>query len=89
MNTTDTGRIHRVLVLWLDLQQAMAKNGDFNSVPWSSNDQAVVKLWDQLTHPNNDRALEQWLFQSAEGESAAWALKALQVARERKASLPT
>jgi hypothetical protein len=86
MNTTDTSILHRVLVLWLDLHSAMGKSVEAQPHPWNSNDKTVADLWEQITHPTNDRALEKWLFQSAEGESAAWALKALQVSRERRAA---
>jgi len=86
MNTTDTIRCHRVLVLWLDLQQALANSGEPLSTPWNSIDPAVTALWNRITDPTNDRALEEWLFQAADGDSAAWALKALQISRERRAT---
>ena len=87
---SDTGRFTRVLLLWLELYSALARarirDGDRpkpEPVPWESQDLQVSKIWRQLTDPANLLALEQWLCQSAEGQSAEWAREALSLCRER------
>ena len=89
-----TERMHRLLVLWLDLYSAMtqaepARNGDWRShdVPWKSTDARVQQAWRNLTAPGNQLALEQWLCQSADGPPAEWACQALQVCRERRSKV--
>jgi hypothetical protein len=81
--SSETKRLHRILVLWLDLQQAVRNSFDSGNIPWDSKDQKVIRLWDQITDPNNQRALEEWLYQSADGQPGDWSLKALQVCREK------
>jgi len=83
----NTDRIHRVLLLWLELNKVAAeRNGSLQTPhpPWDSEDAVVRETWNRLTDPANLLALEQWLCQSAEGEQAEWARKALQVCRERE-----
>jgi hypothetical protein len=86
-----TERFHRVLVLWLDLNKAMAQtkpaghaHRHSHSGPWNSEDAKVHEAWHKLTAPGNLMELEHWLCQSAEGKPAEWARKALQVCRERQ-----
>jgi len=84
MNTSgDTERTHRLLTLWLDLQRAVNQSKEAR-VPWDSKDSAVAELWKKITHPANSHALEQWLYQSADGQPAEWARQALQSCRKRQ-----
>ena len=46
-------------------------------------EQEVVGIWERITEPTNQRVLEEWLYQSVEGQPADWARKALQTCRER------
>ena len=87
---SDTGRFTRVLLLWLELYSAMARTKTSDAArsspehgPWDSQDLQVCKIWRQLTDPANLLTLEQWLYQSAEGQSAEWAREALLRCRER------
>ena len=82
----NTDRMHRVLLLWLELNRVAARAygpGHRRREPWTTDDTVVRNAWERLTDPANLLALEQWLCQSAEGEQAEWARKALQVCRER------
>jgi len=84
--STDTKRIHRVLLLWLELSQALGRvnsNAACAQAPWNCDDLRVREIWQRLTHPENLLALEQWLCQVADGEWADWARKALGTCRER------
>jgi hypothetical protein len=85
---SQTDRINRLLVLWLELQQAIRQASPSQRLPWHSTDERVVHLWSQITHPSNQRALEEWLFQVASGQSEIWAQHALLECR-RRASLST
>ena len=78
-----TERINRLLALWLDLQQAVAGSGESPATPWNSQDQTVCGIWRQITHPQNRRALEEWLFQIAPGPLESWAQQALLECRRR------
>jgi hypothetical protein len=78
-----TDRINRLLTLWLDLQKAVAKNGQRSVFPWSSRETEVAALWKQITQPKNLRALEEWLFQIGPGELETWAQRALLECRKR------
>ena len=80
-----TKRTHRVLLLWLELQRAMRSGGQAGVLPWESGNTDVARIWEQITEPLNQRVLEEWLYQSVEGQQAEWARKALQTCRERKA----
>jgi hypothetical protein len=84
---SSTERTHRVLLLWLELQRAMDRarpGGDeATCVPWNTDDTSVCEIWRRLTAPANQLALEEWLFQAAEGQTAEWACEALRVCRER------
>src|SRR5207247_5290212 len=93
MDTTHTERINRILLLWLDLHRALrhAELARPHSTkpsppPWECQEESVAQLWQQLTDPKNQRALEEWLCQSAEGQPAAWARQALQACRDRQAN---
>jgi len=88
---SDTEKSYRVLLLWLDLNKAIAqaRPADLNQglsmhPPWTSGNANVQETWRRLTDPENLLALEQWLYQSADGQTADWAFKALEVCRERK-----
>jgi hypothetical protein len=92
---SSTERIHRVLLLWLELQQAVdlaPPPGDSAvstpCVPWNTGDAAVCEIWGKLTAPSNQLALEEWLCQSAEGQPAEWAREALKACRERAKTCP-
>jgi hypothetical protein len=87
---SNTDRIHRVLLLWLELNKTVtqarsAKPAEPESAwnPWTCDDDEVREVWQSLTAPENLLALEQWLCQAAEGQPAEWARKALQACRER------
>lgn len=81
---SQTDRINRLLVLWLDLQAAVRKRGRTKVLPWESNDEQVARLWSKITDPRNACALEEWLFQVAPGELELWAQQALLECRRRK-----
>lgn len=81
--SSHTDRINRMLLLWLDLQRAVRNAGGTAVVPWECTDAAVIQSWDQITQPQNERALEEWLYQSATGESESWAQQALLACRRR------
>jgi len=81
---SQTDRIHRLLVLWLDLQQAVRQAKVPHTVPWECHDKDVARLWEQITDPKNQRALEEWLFQVAPGELELWAQHALLESRRRR-----
>ncbi len=78
-----TDRINRLLVLWLDLQQAVRRAGEAAIFPWESKDKEVVRLWQQITDSKNQCALEEWLFQIAPGQMERWAQQALLESRSR------
>jgi hypothetical protein len=87
---SNTQRMNRVLLLWLELHRAVAQARSHNGAnavaqkpPWESEDAAVQGVWWRLTDPGNQLALEQWLFQSADGLPAEWARQALRACRER------
>jgi hypothetical protein len=80
---SQTDRITRLLVLWLDLQQALARAKQPRVVPWDCSDKEVGRLWAQITDPKNQRALEEWLFQVAPGRLELWAQHALLESRRR------
>ena len=82
--SSHTKRTHRLLLLWLDLQKVVSRKGLSDVLPWKCADQEVTGLWEQITEPENERALEEWLYQSVEGQPAEWARKALQDCRDRK-----
>jgi hypothetical protein len=85
-----TDRIHRLLLLWLDLQNAMTRCRPRQSEsekppdPWNSPHSNVREIWDQLTHPDNLLGLEEWLCQCSDGQTAEWARKALLACRQRR-----
>jgi hypothetical protein len=93
---THTDRMNRLLLLWLDLQKAMAREArgtgeasshatksTMDAVPWNSADEDVRRLWEKITDPKNHRALEEWLYQSASRETELWAQQALAECRRR------
>jgi hypothetical protein len=86
--SSHTERTHRLLLLWLDLQKAVSNTGLAQVLPWKCASQEVNRLWEQITDPKNQRALEEWLYQSVEGQPAEWARKALQACRDRNSEKP-
>ena len=72
-----------MLLLWLDLQQAVRQAGENQVLPWESKDKEVVRLWQLITDPKNRRALEVWLFQVASGKLELWAQQALLESRRQ------
>jgi hypothetical protein len=83
---SQTDRITRLLALWLDLQQALHQADRPQSPPWLSNDTRVASVWRQITHPQNQRGLEEWLFQVTPGQWEVWAQAALIESRRRAAT---
>jgi len=85
--SSSTERINRVLLLWLDLQKAV--NGyrqtapDSNLAPWSCPEPIVAQIWEHITRPQNQQALEEWMFQVGDGEQEVWAQHALMESRRR------
>jgi hypothetical protein len=86
----NTDRFTRVLLLWLELHSALAlararqdRGRGRECAPWDSPEAGVREVWRRLTDPANQLALEQWLYQSADGQPAEWARQALRVCRER------
>ena len=82
--SSHTERTHRLLLLWLDLQKALRQSGETGVPPWDSKDAEVSRFWNQITDPKNQRVLEEWLYQSVEGQPAEWARRALQACRDRQ-----
>ena len=81
-----TDRINRLLLLWLDLQAAMRRSARRHAVPWDCPDGEVARLWKKITDPENQRALEEWLYQIAPGKMELWAQRALLECRRRSRS---
>jgi hypothetical protein len=81
---SQTDRITRLLLLWLDLQQAVRTCRQTKVPPWECSDERVAWLWKEITNPRNARALEEWLFQVAPGELELWTQHALLEARQRR-----
>jgi hypothetical protein len=105
---SQTERIHRLLVHWLDIQQALRRSqmrsesqsesresaaegplpisgraAGRSLPPWECRDKEVARLWEAITDPKNERALEEWLFQMGAGELELWAQQALLECRKR------
>ncbi|HHY84549.1 MAG TPA: hypothetical protein GYA07_03285 [Verrucomicrobia bacterium] len=91
---SDTKRMHRMLLLWLDLARAMDRAHSTSNRrsraerPWESEDESVRAIWRKITAPANELALEEWLCQCAEGRAAEWARQALKECRERANNRP-
>ena len=81
-----TEQINRLLLLWLDLQQALRGKGPGSRTPWESGDPRVRNLWGRITDPGNASALEEWLMQVAPGELEDWSQRALLESRRRRAA---
>lgn len=79
-----TDRTHRILLLWLDLQRAIGRAGTSRLAPWECPDEQVARLWEQITRPQNEGLLVEWLYQSATGELERWAQEALLECRRRR-----
>jgi hypothetical protein len=79
-----TEQFNRLLLLWLDLQQAVRRTKRPQAAPWECADKEVARLWRLITDPGHARVLEQWLFQAASGEMELWAQHALLEARRRR-----
>jgi hypothetical protein len=82
--SSHTDRIHRILVLWIDLQRAVCRTGSRQFLPWDCPDEEVARLWELITRPQNEALLEEWLYQSATGELELWAQHALLACRRRR-----
>lgn len=84
--SSHTERTHRLLSLWLDLQRAFRQSSESFLPPWECTDPEVSRLWEKITEPKNQRVLEEWLYQSVDGQPEEWARKALQACRDRQGS---
>lgn len=87
---SDTEQSSRILVLWLDLREAMSAAKRANPVitemaPWNCEAEIVRGLWASLTHPENDDALREWLLMVGPGQEEAWAHEAIRESQRRKA----
>jgi hypothetical protein len=81
---SQTDHFNRVLVMWLDLNRAVARarradkaTGESSFVPWNCDDKEISGLWEKITRPENFQTLWEWLYQSASGEAEIWAQQAL------------
>lgn len=88
---SDTQRINRLLVLWLDLNRARASSnhdckaqGRPQCEPWNCTNETVRQIWEKLTAPSNLLGLELWHLEAADGQAAEWARKALEECRRRE-----
>jgi hypothetical protein len=85
--SSSTERINRILLLWLDLQKSVNRcrqtSPGSKPTPWESRDQVIIRVWEQITDPRNQQALEEWMFQVGDGEQEVWAQHALLEARRR------
>ncbi|HLP78096.1 MAG TPA: hypothetical protein VK327_14395 [Candidatus Paceibacterota bacterium] len=85
--SSNTKRIHRLLLLWLDLQKAVhrhqTRHPSGKVLPWDSPDPETRNIWKRLTDPENEQGLEEWMFQVADGEQTIWAQHALLECRQR------
>jgi hypothetical protein len=82
---SDTNRVERLVVLWLDLERAWqsACKGNGRCPPWECEDKRVHQVWEQITRPENSRVLEHWLSQTACRRTELWAQQALLECRRR------
>ena len=81
---SDATHFNRLLIMWLDLNCAIARArhaekalGESNIVPWNCDDKQIGRLWEEITRPANFQILWEWLYQSASGEAEIWAQQAL------------
>lgn len=79
----------RILVLWLDLQNALERSGyrnkhDGNSLLLACTEPAVQQAWQNLTHPRNALALEKLFYQLADHAQLELTRQALQACRNRR-----
>jgi hypothetical protein len=85
----DTEQSSRILVLWLDLREAMdavkrASPVIMEVTPWNCTAERVRALWASLTSPENERALVEWLFVVTPGQDEAWAHQAILECQRRR-----
>ena len=69
---SDTEQSSRLLVLWLDLREAMeaAKRAIpviTEMTPWNCDAERVRAVWASLTRPENEHALREWLLMVGPG----------------------
>jgi hypothetical protein len=84
-----TEQSSRILVLWLDLREAMDAVKRASPViaeltPWSCDAGRVRVLWASLTRPENESALREWLAVVTSVQDEAWAHQAILECRRRK-----
>lgn len=87
---SDTEQSSRILVLWLDLREAMeavqrASPAIAEVAPWSCDMERVRAVWECLTRPENERALREWLLMVGLGQDETWAHQAILECQRRKA----
>lgn len=87
---SDTEQSSRILVLWLDLREAMDAVKRASSVitemtPWSCDAERVRAVWERLTRPENEDTLREWLLMVGSGQEEAWAHEAIRECQGRKA----
>jgi hypothetical protein len=87
----DTQRASRMLVLWLDLQNALrtaeAAQGRQPRLcpnPWEHESQRVRAVWNRITEPQNEGTLWEWLSVVGPGQDEAWAHEAIRECQRRK-----
>lgn len=87
----DTEQSSRILILWLDLREAMEAVKRAGPViaeltPWQCDAGRVRAVWNDLTHPDNERALREWLLMVGPGQDELWAHEAIRESQRRKAA---
>ncbi len=87
---TDTEQSSRILVLWLDLREAIdvvkrASPAIAEVAPWHCDVERVRAVWECLTRPENERALREWLAVVSSGQDETWAHQAIFECQRRKA----
>jgi len=91
---SDTHRASLMLVLWLDLREAMrladadaaqGRQTRLLSQPWEHESATVRAVWNQITDPQNESALAEWLSVVATQEDERWAHQAFLECQRRKA----
>lgn len=72
---SDTHRASRMLILWLDLQDALRTAEDAQGRqtrllqnPWENESGRVRVVWNRITDPQNEGALMGWLLMVGPGQ---------------------
>ena len=88
-------RSHEMLVLWMNLTDAIAaykRSGKDPAseevVPWSSSDSAVREAWSGITAPENLKELQKQLAATTRQKKKRWIYQAIEECKARAARKP-